>query len=244
MTEVRDPRRPDNTDAEIGRSVRARRKARGLSKTELANQIGVTFKQIKKYERGANRISLSRLTRIAHVLGAAVSDLLGGSRRPTRSRSRNKEHDKLADPRKPDDLDVELGRLLRVERIARGLSQTELGNLIGVTFQQIQKYESGANRLPMGRLVRIAKILGVDVTYLLGGGQHTVSAGRSDNENVEFAEAIRLLGRIGALRLLRAFHALPSNPQRLRESIVEMVEATAFTAQRSGGRSARAHKRR
>src|SRR5262249_24930556 len=58
-------------------------------------------------------------------------------------------------PRRPDNIDVEVGRLVRVQRIARGLSQTELGNQIGVTFQQVQKYESGANRISMGRLTRI-----------------------------------------------------------------------------------------
>src|SRR5215470_2026488 len=48
------------------------------------------------------------------------------------------------DPRQPDDVDVEVGRRVRVERIARGLTQTELANRIGVTFQQVQKYEIGA----------------------------------------------------------------------------------------------------
>jgi len=48
--------------------------------------------------------------------------------------------------RQPDSVDVEVGRRVRVERIVRGLSQTEMGERIGVTFQQVQKYESGANR--------------------------------------------------------------------------------------------------
>src|SRR5215467_14256199 len=80
------------------------------------------------------------------------------------------------DPRRPDNIDVEVGRLVRVQRIAKGLSQTELGNQIGVTFQQVQKYESGANRISMGRLTRIGKVLGVDVTYLLGANRRPTPA--------------------------------------------------------------------
>jgi len=56
------------------------------------------------------------------------------------------------DPRKADSTDVEVGRLIRALRMSRNLSQTELGNQIGVTFQQVQKYETGGNRVSMGRL--------------------------------------------------------------------------------------------
>ena len=73
------------------------------------------------------------------------------------------------DPRQPDSTDVGLGRLVRVHRMSRGMSQTELGGHIGVTFQQVQKYESGSNRISMGRLARIARVLGVSVPYLLAG---------------------------------------------------------------------------
>src|SRR5262249_45266359 len=96
------------------------------------------------------------------------------------NRSNLKENASMAaearDPRRPDNIDVEVGRLVRVQRIAKGLSQTELGNQIGVTFQQVQKYESGANRISMGRLTRIGKVLGVDVTYLLGANRRPTPA--------------------------------------------------------------------
>src|SRR5689334_1044321 len=89
--------------------------------------------------------------------------------RLTTQRCDHKENASMAaearEPRRPDNIDVEVGRLVRVQRIARGLSQTELGDQIGVTFQQVQKYESGANRISMGRLTRISRVLGVDITY-------------------------------------------------------------------------------
>jgi len=133
------------------------------------------------------------------------------------------------DPRQPDSTDVDVGRLVRVHRMARGLSQTELANHIGVTFQQVQKYENGANRISIGRLTRIARVLGVSLTYLIGGSRQ--AAHRSnDHDEAKLAEATRMLGRIGALRLLTAFLALPARPPHLRESILHLVEGTAKAA--------------
>ena len=67
------------------------------------------------------------------------------------------------DPRRPDAVDVAVGRNLRLWRVARGLSQSQLAKRLGVTFQQVQKYEIGGNRVSMGRLVKAAGILGVPV---------------------------------------------------------------------------------
>jgi transcriptional regulator with XRE-family HTH domain len=140
-------------------------------------------------------------------------------------------------PRSPDNVDVEVGRLVRVERIARGLSQTRLGDQIGVTFQQVQKYESGVNRISMGRLTRIARVVKVDVTYLLGGSRRTArTPAQSLKERAKVSEALRMLGRIGALRLLRAFAAIPVETPRLRESIVQIVEGAAAAARVGGAR--------
>jgi transcriptional regulator with XRE-family HTH domain len=146
----------------------------------------------------------------------------------------------VRDPRSPDNIDIEVGRLVRVQRIARGLSQTDLGNEIGVTFQQVQKYESGANRISMGRLTRIGRVLGVDVTYLLGASRRSTPAAASNpKEQAKFAEGIAMLGRIGALRLLKAFAALPEKPPALRESVVNLVECAAQRTTQIGGSHAK-----
>jgi transcriptional regulator with XRE-family HTH domain len=134
---------------------------------------------------------------------------------------------KARDPRQPDNIDVEVGRRVRVERIARGLSQTDLAKHIGVTFQQVQKYESGANRISIGRLTRISRLFGVHVTYLLGATGPKPTAKSDPKEHAEQSEAMRMLGRSGALRLLKAFAALPAKPPKLRESIVTIVEGLA-----------------
>jgi predicted transcriptional regulator len=139
----------------------------------------------------------------------------------------------VRNPRQPDSIDVEVGRRVRVERMARGLSQTELANKIGVTFQQVQKYESGVNRISMGRLTRIGRLFGLDVTYLLGASDRKRSTAAIDPvERAKSSEAMHMLGRIGAVRLLRAFNAIPTKPPKLRESIVTMVEGLASTPTR------------
>jgi transcriptional regulator with XRE-family HTH domain len=135
------------------------------------------------------------------------------------------------DPRKADSTDVEVGRLVRALRMSRNLSQTELGNQIGVTFQ-VQKYESGVNRISMGRLTRVAKLFRVSVPYLLDGSKQ---AGHKSSANTDYTKNLEMLGRIGAVRLLRAFAAIPTKPASLRESVVRMVENTAAAAARGEG---------
>jgi len=138
------------------------------------------------------------------------------------------------DPRKADSTDVEVGRLVRALRMSRGLSQTELANRIGVTFQQVQKYEAGVNRISMGRLTNIAKLFRVSVPYLLDGSKQAAGYKSRAKDSAEYTEALEMLGRIGAVRLLKAFAAIPAKPASLRENIVRLVEGTAAAA--GGGR--------
>ena len=70
-------RRPDPFDVEVGVRVRALRKAREISQSDLAAAAGITFQQVQKYERGTNRISASKLQQIARRLGVPISELLG-----------------------------------------------------------------------------------------------------------------------------------------------------------------------
>src|SRR5947209_16177532 len=71
--------------------------------------------------------------------------------------------------------DVAIGQKLRALRLDRGLSQGDLASEIGVTFQQLQKYEKGANRVSAGRLMRIAAALHVPVTAFYGAAQGRAS---------------------------------------------------------------------
>ena len=72
--------------------------------------------------------------------------------------------------RKVEAWDVEVGRRIRARRIECELSQQELGEELGITFQQVQKYEKGANRVGAGRLQRIGDILQVPMTFFYDSG--------------------------------------------------------------------------
>lgn len=68
----------------------------------------------------------------------------------------------------PSDLDVLIGAKIRAARIAKGMSQEKLGEHIGLTFQQIQKYERGKNRISAGRLDQMAQVLDCPLLWLFG----------------------------------------------------------------------------
>jgi transcriptional regulator with XRE-family HTH domain len=95
--------------------------------------------------------------------------------------------------------DVEIGRKIRALRLQRGLSQSGLAEGIGLTFQQVQKYEKGANRVSAGRLQRIADLLDVPVTFFYSGITH-----RTKKHEAE-STGLALVQTKGALRLLRSY---------------------------------------
>jgi transcriptional regulator with XRE-family HTH domain len=100
--------------------------------------------------------------------------------------------------------DVEIGRKIRALRLQRGLSQTSLADGIGLTFQQVQKYEKGTNRVSAGRLQRIADLLDTPITFFYRGtGMPTR---KSETRNTGLA----LVQTKGAMRLLRSYADISS----------------------------------
>src|SRR5512132_3925215 len=81
----------------------------------------------------------------------------------------------------PDPIDQHVGTRIRGRRVGLRISQTKLGHSIGVTFQQIQKYESGSNRVGASNLFKIAKALGVDVSFFFEGVSLERLAGPAPN---------------------------------------------------------------
>ena len=71
---------PDAVDVQVGQRIRVLRQEMKMSQTDLAEQLGVTFQQVQKYERGMNRVGAGRLTKVANVLGVPVTKLLGQDR--------------------------------------------------------------------------------------------------------------------------------------------------------------------
>jgi transcriptional regulator with XRE-family HTH domain len=122
-----------------------------------------------------------------------------------------------AKARRADLRDAEVGRRVRARRLERGITQTELATRIGVTFQQVQKYEKGVNRICAGRLQRIAEALDVPVTFFFGGAETPVTATSSDDASV-----FGYLQTSGAIRIVKAFYRIKD--RRTRQLLVELAE--------------------
>jgi transcriptional regulator with XRE-family HTH domain len=122
--------------------------------------------------------------------------------------------------RRADLRDAEVGRRVRARRLERGITQTELATRIGVTFQQVQKYEKGVNRIGAGRLQRIAEALDVPVTFFFGGGEAPVTAASEDAASV-----FGYLQTSGAIRIVKAFYKIKD--RRTRQLLVELAERIA-----------------
>jgi transcriptional regulator with XRE-family HTH domain len=118
----------------------------------------------------------------------------------------------------PDQIDVEVGLALRRARLHRKLSQTELGNALGISFQQIQKYERGANRISASMLVKSARFLKINASDLLP----QEDAPPSQSFVRRFTEAR------GVETLVDAFCELPDAGQR--RAVLELLLAMTPTA--------------
>jgi len=118
----------------------------------------------------------------------------------------------------PDHIDVAVGQRIRIQRLTAGLSQTELAEEIGVTFQQVQKYEKGVNRVGAGRLTKIAAVLGSPVSYFFGANDDAVIDRRGTASS-----PLKLLTVPGALRLLQAYGRIKDH--KLRRSVIGMLES-------------------
>jgi transcriptional regulator with XRE-family HTH domain len=114
-------------------------------------------------------------------------------------------------------IDKVIGRNIRIHRLAKKLSQTELGDELGVSFQQVQKYENGTNRVGSGRLYQIAAILGLHVSTLFKGGEN--------REKGADSSLLDLLTEPQSVRLIRAFAKISDGT--VRRSLVQLAEKFA-----------------
>jgi transcriptional regulator with XRE-family HTH domain len=110
--------------------------------------------------------------------------------------------------------DAAIGEKLRALRLDRGLSQSDLGERVGVTFQQLQKYEKGVNRVSVGRLARIVAALNVPITAFYDAAKR----GKTDR-------TFSYLQTRGAVRLVRAYGDIPARGSKA--ALVTLAEALA-----------------
>ncbi|GJD60727.1 helix-turn-helix domain-containing protein [Methylobacterium frigidaeris] len=125
----------------------------------------------------------------------------------------------------PDPVDRHVGHRVRVRRLLVGVSQEKLGDALGVTFQQIQKYEKGTNRISASRLRQIADMLNVPVSFFYEGAPRQ-DGGRSEEVAAEPASdtaAHDVFWTSQDLQLVRAFQRITDH--QLRRRIISLVEA-------------------
>lgn len=123
-------------------------------------------------------------------------------------------------------IDVLVGKRIRARRHAMGISQTELGDAIGVKFQQIQKYETGANRVSASRLWAVAEKLGVDVVYFFEGIR------RSEEDvgiEVDPIDKMEFLSDRDAIEMMELYRQLP---QSQRSAVLAFMRSMALDAGR------------
>ena len=126
----------------------------------------------------------------------------------------------------PEPTDVHVGARVRMRRMMLNMSQEKLGDGLGLTFQQVQKYEKGTNRIGASRLHHIANLLQVPVSFFFEGGPRIPGqTGSGMGEAPSPAYVSDFLATSDGLTLTKAFMKIKSS--KLRRRIVELVEQIA-----------------
>jgi transcriptional regulator with XRE-family HTH domain len=124
----------------------------------------------------------------------------------------------------PDPVDIHVGARIRTRRLLIGMNQETLARALGLTFQQVQKYEGGANRVSASRLSQIAEILNVPISHFFGdldpGGAEPSAREREARDRLQRPETIELI---------RSYYAIAD--QGTRQQFLEMVKAAARSRQ-------------
>ena len=133
--------------------------------------------------------------------------------------------------KKPNPVDAHVGSRVRLRRMLLGMSQERLGESMGLTFQQVQKYEKGVNRIGASRLFQISKILDVPVQFFFEeaphiGGDGTAARGMAEPDSEAFI--LEFLNSREGLELNRAFVKIPD--PKVRKSVVDLVRALSAGA--------------
>ena len=125
----------------------------------------------------------------------------------------------------PNQVDRHIGSRVRARRTMLGMSQEKLADALGLTFQQVQKYEKGTNRVGASRIQQISEILQVPVSFLFEGGPSGTTSAEGFTEGTSPAYVSDFLATSEGLALTRAFTRIAD--AKLRRSIVELVEQIA-----------------
>lgn len=134
--------------------------------------------------------------------------------------------------RRANAIDIHVGSRVRLRRMVLGMSQEKLGEQLGLTFQQVQKYEKGVNRIGAGRLFDLSHVLGVPIqfffeeapAYQIEGSSHGGFAEKSPGEN----DLVDFMATREGLELNKAFVRV--SDARVRRSLIELIRSLADEA--------------
>jgi transcriptional regulator with XRE-family HTH domain len=131
----------------------------------------------------------------------------------------------IANKKSSNPIDIHVGSRVRMRRMMLSMSQTTLGGALGLTFQQVQKYEKGTNRISASRLQQTADALQVPVTFFFEGGPSVPGASRAKGTAPQMAYVTDFLATKDGLALIKAFTQIKD--KKLRGRIVDLVEGIA-----------------
>lgn len=131
----------------------------------------------------------------------------------------------MSENKLPNLIDKHVGRRVRWRRRELNFSQEKLGELLGLTFQQIQKYEKGVNRISAGRLFEVARVLDTNISYFYQGADEMGEAMARGFAEEDQNEIVTGLIDGDAVDLVVAFQSIPD--PKLRQSILTMVRNSA-----------------
>ena len=132
----------------------------------------------------------------------------------------------IENKKKPNPIDIHVGSRVRLRRNMLGMSQEKLGESLGITFQQIQKYEKGTNRVGASRLQAIATILAVPVSFFFDdapGQDHAKLRGMAEDSSTSYV--VDFLNSAEGLQLNRAFVKI--GDAKIRRKIIDLVKTLA-----------------
>jgi transcriptional regulator with XRE-family HTH domain len=125
----------------------------------------------------------------------------------------------------PNPIDRHVGSRVRMRRMLIGLSQEKLGEALGLTFQQVQKYEKGTNRIGASRLHRIASVLGVPIEFFYEGAPHANPGQAGFAEAPSQTYVSDFLSTAEGVQLVKAF--LEIKDAKVRRKLVELISTLA-----------------
>jgi transcriptional regulator with XRE-family HTH domain len=122
-------------------------------------------------------------------------------------------------------IDAQVGNRVRLRRMLIGMSQEKLGEMLGLTFQQVQKYEKGVNRIGAGRLYQVAHILGVPIDYFYEGAKDRMPLKSAGLDDAKTPPVMEFLSSGEGLQLSIAFMRIRDS--KVRKRVLDLVKSLA-----------------